>query len=70
MSNMSITTQNIVEVVCSGRLRWKIENEGFNIQKNSNYQLQHKYSRVSFNAMQNWYNSLQIAVMIVDLTLL
>jgi len=70
LSNMSITTQNIVEVVCSGRLRWKIENEGFNIQKNSNYQLQHKYSRVSYNAMQNWYNSLQIAAMIVDLTLL
>jgi hypothetical protein len=51
-------------VVCcadGGRLRWKIENEGFNTQKNLGYKLEHKFSRVSYTAMQNYYNLLQIA---------
>jgi len=46
------------------RLRWKIENEGFNTQKNSDYELEHKYSRVSYPAMQNYYQMLQLAHMI------
>lgn len=41
-----------------GRLRWKIENEGFNIQKNLGYELEHKYSRVSFVALKNYYQIL------------
>ncbi|RLC74380.1 MAG: hypothetical protein DRJ03_17950 [Chloroflexi bacterium] len=28
-----------------GRLRWKIENEGFNVQKNGGYGLEHAYTR-------------------------
>ena len=28
-----------------GRLRWKIENEGFNVQKNNGYEMEHAYSR-------------------------
>ncbi|MFC1453120.1 hypothetical protein ACFLSJ_07255, partial [Verrucomicrobiota bacterium] len=27
-----------------GRLRWKIENEGFNVQKNDGYEMEHPYS--------------------------
>ncbi|MFQ5907192.1 MAG: hypothetical protein ACE5JA_11565, partial [bacterium] len=27
-----------------GRLRWKIENEGFNMRKNGGYNLEHTYS--------------------------
>jgi hypothetical protein len=27
-----------------GRLRWKIENEGFNVQKNSELNMEHAYS--------------------------
>ena len=37
----------------AGRLRWKIENEGFNTQKNLGYNLEHKYSRINFNATIN-----------------
>ena len=51
-----------------GRLRWKIENEGFNTQKNGGYNLQHKYSRSHFGAMQNYYQLLQIAHLINQLT--
>jgi hypothetical protein len=42
-------------------MRWKIENEGFNTQKNGGYNLGHKYSRKSFTAYQNYYQCLQIA---------
>lgn len=51
----------------AGRLRWKIENEGFNSQKNNGYRLKHKYSRVSYRAMKNYYQCLQIAHMINQL---
>ncbi len=58
------TLELVVNTADFGRLRWKIENEGFNTQKNSGYGLEHKYSRVSYNAMQNYYQLLQIAHMI------
>ena len=51
-----------------GRLRWKIKNEGFNTQKNQGYNLQHKYAEKDFNAMQNYYQLLQIAHLINQLT--
>jgi len=45
-------------------LRWKIENEGFNNQKNGGYQLQHKYSRNNLTAIQNYYQCMQIGHLI------
>lgn len=56
--------KTIVETADTGRLRWKIENEGFNTQKNGDYELEHKFSRKSLNALQNYYQMLQIAHMI------
>lgn len=50
-----------------GRRRWKIENEGFNEQKNNGYNLKHKYSRTSFTATQNYYQCMQIAHIINQL---
>lgn len=43
-----------------GRMRWKIENEGFNVQKNSGYKLGHSYGRQG-HAWKNYYFLLQIA---------
>jgi hypothetical protein len=43
-----------------GRLRWKIENEGFNIQKNGGYELEHAYSQ-NENAGKTFYFLLQVA---------
>jgi hypothetical protein len=43
-----------------GRLRWKIENEGFNAQKNGGYDLEHSYSKDN-NAAKHFYYLLQIA---------
>ena len=46
-----------------GRLRWKIENEGFNIQKNGGFNLEHPYSQDA-NAQKIFYFLLQIAYLI------
>lgn len=54
----------IAETADTARLRWKIENEGFNTQKNGDYELEHKFSRKSIVALQNYYQMLQIAHMI------
>ena len=52
---------NARSIGAAGRLRWKIENEGFNTQKNGDYELEHKYNRSSYNGLKNYYNLLQIA---------
>lgn len=67
ITNVRQDPQNNVETADSGRIRWKIENEGFNTQKNGGYHLAHKFSRTSYTAMQNYYILLQIAHMINQL---
>ncbi len=61
LTNLDVDVENIVDMVRTGRLRWKIENEGFNTQKNLGYRLKHKYSRCSWVAGKNYYQCLQIA---------
>jgi hypothetical protein len=67
ITDIPINKSNCSLISHTGRLRWKIENEGFNEQKNGGYNLQHKYSRTSFNASQNYYQCLQIAHIINQL---
>jgi hypothetical protein len=67
LSSEAMTDQTVTEIVKAGRLRQKIENEGFNTQKNLGYNLQHKYSRTSLRASKNYYQCLQIAHMINQL---
>lgn len=63
-------TETALAMAAFGRLRWKIENQGFNTQKNLGYNLEHKYSRTDFNATKNYYQCMQIAHLIEQLTLL
>ena len=49
-----------------GRLRWKIENEGFNVQKNGGYGLEHAYTR-NATASKVFYYLLQVAHIIAQL---
>lgn len=49
-----------------GRQRWKIENEGFNIQKKHGYNLEHAYSEDE-QAAKNFYLLIQIAHTIMQL---
>jgi hypothetical protein len=49
-----------------GRLRWKIENEGFNIQKNGGFALEHAYGTSPW-AIRNFYLLMQLAHLILQL---
>ena len=49
-----------------GRCRWKIENEGFNIQKNGGVNLEHAYSLGSWQ-IKNFYVLMQIAHLMLQL---
>jgi len=64
ITNIDQTPDIVTCTADGGRFRWKIENEGFNTQKNLGYELEHKFSRVSYTAMQNYYQLLQIAHMV------
>ena len=61
ITNFDITFSNVQTLANrGGRLRWKIENEGFNIQKNGGYALEHAFSE-NPNAAKNFYFLLQMA---------
>lgn len=68
ITNIELTAGNLEEMTKAGRGRWKIENEGFNNQKNGIYNIEHLNSRDS-NAMKNHYLLTQIADMIMQLYL-
>ena len=61
---------NIKELTEAGRMRWKIENEGFNAQKNHGFNLHHKYVRKNFTGIRNFYMCMQIAHLIDQLFVL
>ena len=69
ITNIELTENNLEEMVNTARGRWKIENEGFNNQKNGLYAIQHLNSRNS-NAMKNHYLLTQIADILMQLYLL
>jgi len=69
-SNKSPNTANIQQLIKAGRMRWKIENEGFNTQKRKGYNLHHKMNRKNLAAIKNYYNCLQIAHIIEQLMIL
>lgn len=49
-----------------GRMRWKIENEGFNVQKKGGYELEHAYTNHP-NSAKIFYFLLQIAHLLAQL---
>jgi hypothetical protein len=67
LTDIGVNWADAPEISFAGRLRWKIENEGFNTQKNHGYNLRHKYSRSSYSAAKNYYQCLQIAHLINQL---
>jgi len=61
VTNIHVTIRKVVPLANQGgRLRWKIENEGFNVQKNGGYALEHAYSQDA-TAAKIFYLLLQIA---------
>lgn len=67
VTNIEIDRKNVWGISFHGRMRWIIENQGFNTQKNAGYALGHKYSRKNYWSMKNYYQLLQIAHMISQL---
>ncbi len=61
-----MTKKNALALVGAGRSRWKIENEGFNRQKNLIYAIEHINS-YNYNAMKNHYLLTQIADILMQL---
>jgi len=67
ITNLAITSKSVHTIATEGgRIRWKVENEGFNIQKNGGYELEHAYSN-NHNAAKIFYLFLQIAHIIAQL---
>ncbi len=63
LTDLPVTRKNVTDLIERGRMRWKIENEGFNAQKKQGYSLEHLYSK-NYQALKNHYYLLQIGHMI------
>jgi hypothetical protein len=65
--NHKVTPRNASKLANSGgRIRWKVENEGFNVQKNGGYGLEHAYSE-NTKAYKVFYFLMQMAHMLFQL---
>jgi hypothetical protein len=61
VTNFRVTWRNVVELANDGgRIRWRIENEGFNVQKNGGYGLTHVYS-TNANSAKIFHYLMQMA---------
>lgn len=67
LTNIEITQDNAHLISQTGRLRWKIENQGFDQQKNHGYNISHQYCRKSYTGLKNFYQCCQIAHLINQL---
>ncbi len=67
ITNFNVKRNTVITLANEGgRLRWKIENEGFNVQKNGGYGLEHAYTRHA-TASKVFYYLLQVAHIIAQL---
>lgn len=66
LTDIKITKRNAQRLLAAGRSRWKIENQGFNNQKNLRYQIEHVNSQ-NYTAMKNHYLLTQITDILMQL---
>jgi hypothetical protein len=69
VTSMKINASNALEVFNTCRQRWKIENQGFNFQKNHGLGIGHSFCSLG-NAAHNYYLLAQIAHIVLQLTCL
>jgi hypothetical protein len=60
VTDLSVNRKNCESTVMDGRRRWRIENEGFKVQKKHGYYLKHVFCK-DYNAMKVHYLAIQIA---------
>jgi len=65
LTSLPVSQKNVSDLVARGRMRWKIENEGFNMQKRNGYYLEHLFSK-KYQGIKNHYYLIQIGHMIVQ----
>ncbi len=63
LTDLPVSQRNAAELAMRGRMRWKIENEGFNTQKRGGYHLEHLFSK-NYQGIKNHYYLIQIGHMI------
>lgn len=63
LTDLPVRKKNVAGLTADGRRRWKIENKGFNEQKNHGYFLGHLFSK-NYQAIKNHYFLIQIGHMI------
>jgi len=66
VTDLPIDDANCESTVMDGKRRWKIENEGFKVQKQHGYYLKHVFCK-NYNAMKIHYQMIQIAHIISQL---
>ena len=67
VTNCHVSGKNVTTLSNDGgRMRWKIENEGFNVQKTGGYELEHAYTNHP-NSAKVFYLLLQIAHLLAQL---
>ncbi len=67
LTRLPITAKTVAHLAShGGRIRWKVENEGFNVQKNGGYGLEHAYTS-NLTSAKIFYFLLQIAHMVAQL---
>jgi hypothetical protein len=67
ITNLKLKDKQLIELAnAGGRIRWKIENEGFNVQKNGGFDLEHAYTTNPV-ASKVFYFLLQIAHLLAQL---
>lgn len=67
ITNYGVSEKNVIQLANEGgRIRWKVENEGFNVQKTGGYGLEHAYTNDPTSA-KIFYFLLQIAHMLAQL---
>ena len=67
VTNCHVSRKNVTTLSNDGgRMRWKIENEGFNVQKTGGYELEHAYTNHP-NSAKVFYLLLQIAHLLAQL---
>lgn len=65
LTDLPVNGKNVSVLIERGRMRWKIENEGFNTQKRQGYSLEHQYSK-NYQAQKCHYLLIQIGHMIAQ----
>jgi len=60
LTDMKVDRNNCESTIMDGRRRWRIENEGFKVQKQHGYYLKHVFCK-DYNAMKIHYLMIQIA---------